>query len=155
MMENKNIFVSHYHEDSNEIDNLKNMIGSGREYEPKDSSIYENKNPNRAENIEYIKSLIRPKIKWAGTLIVMIGDNTSKSDWVQWEIEYANSLGKNIVGVYLPEYKGNAIPEALSDYADSVVDWDTKQMNKALSGNSEYCERFRQSIKIPLSRENC
>lgn len=154
-MENKNIFVSHYHDDANEIDKLKQMIGSGKQYEPKDSSIYEDKNPNKAENIDYIKSLLRPKIKWAGSFIVLIGDNTSKSDWVQWEIEYANSLGKNIVGVYLPDYKGNEIPEALSDYADSVVDWDANQMNGALSGNSEYCERFRNSIKIPLSRENC
>lgn len=154
-MENKNIFVSHYHEDSNEIDNLKQMIGSGNQYEPKDSSIYEKKNPNTAENTEYIKSLLRPKIKWAGSLIVMIGDNTNTSDWVQWEIEYANSLGKNIVGVYLPDYKGNEIPEALNDYADSVVDWNPNQMNRALSGDSIYCERFSKSIKIQLSRDNC
>lgn len=99
MSNTKNIFVSHYHSDAEKIEQL-NALLNRHGLKMKDSSIYENKNPNNAHNEEYIKSLIRPRIEWAGTLVVLVGKDTSKSDYVNWEIEYAAQKGKRIVGVY-------------------------------------------------------
>ena len=97
----KNIFVSHYHTDAERIEDLKSLLGK-HGMTMKDSSIYESKNPNNAHNEEYIKSIIRPRIDWAGTTVVLIGKDTSKSEYVNWEIEHAARKGKRIVGVYLP-----------------------------------------------------
>ena len=88
MSDIKNIFVSHYHTDAERIEDLKSLLGT-HGMTMKDSSIYENKNPNNAHNEEYIKSIIRPQIDWAGTMVVLIGKDTSKSEYVNWEIEHA------------------------------------------------------------------
>ena len=92
----KNIFVSHYHVDAERIENLKLLLGK-HGMTMKDSSIYESKNPNNAHNEEYIKSIIRPRIEWAGTTVVLIGRDTSKSEYVNWEIEhiFQNGFGAN------------------------------------------------------------
>lgn len=100
MDKTKNIFVSHYHTDADSILKLKSLLDR-HGLKMKDSSIYESKNPNNANNEEYIKSLIRPRIDWAGTTVVLIGKNTSKSDYVNWEIEHAASKGKRIVVLIL------------------------------------------------------
>lgn len=111
----KNIFVSHYHTDATRIEDLKSLLNR-HGMAMRDSSIYENKNPNNAHNEEYIKSMIRPQIDWAGTTVVLIGRDTSKSQYVNWEIEYAARKGKRIVGVYLPGQSDSELPEALKKY---------------------------------------
>ena len=55
MSDIKNIFVSHYHTDAERIEDLKSLLGT-HGMTMKDSSIYENKNPNNAHNEEYRKS---------------------------------------------------------------------------------------------------
>lgn len=55
MDKTKNIFVSHYHTDADSILKLKSLLDR-HDLKMKDSSIYESKNPNNANNEEYIKS---------------------------------------------------------------------------------------------------
>ncbi len=135
-MKTINIFVSHHHSDAETIKQLTDLMGKLHNYELRDSSIYEEKSPNKAHNEDYIMSLIRPKIDWAGTIIVLIGDKTRTSEWVEWEIEYANRHGKQIIGVF---ERGLAdedalIPDGLSKYADQITNWNSENINKALDG---------------------
>ena len=53
--ENKNIFVSHQHNDADKIEAFKNLIGR-HGINMRDSSIYENKLKNNAKNEQYIKT---------------------------------------------------------------------------------------------------
>ena len=99
-----------------------------------DGSINELKNPNKAKNEEYIKSLLRPKINWASTMLVLIGDETHKSDYVTWEIEYAAKEGKRIIGIYLPGEADSIVPEALEIHGDALVLWDPSSIIKAIQG---------------------
>lgn len=48
---------------------------------------------------KYIKSRIKSKIEESKTVLVLIGKNTHSSEWVQWEIDKAVELKKNIVAV--------------------------------------------------------
>lgn len=50
-------------------------------------------------NASYIKSVIKKKILSSDTVLVLIGENTAASDWVNWEIDTAFSLNKKIVAV--------------------------------------------------------
>ncbi|WP_240740702.1 TIR domain-containing protein [Macrococcoides bohemicum] len=47
----------------------------------------------------YIKSRIKDKIDSSDKIICLVGENTSTSDWVNWELEYAHSLGKPIAAI--------------------------------------------------------
>ena len=137
MEDTKNIFVSHYHTDAKYIEQLKSLLKK-HGMKMKDSSIYEEKNPNKATNEDYIKEIIRPKIDWAGTMVVLIGSNTSKSEYVNWEIEHAAREDKRIVGVYLPSQNDEDLPEAFKIYGDSLQKWNGEKTIGAINGDNSW-----------------
>ena len=130
----KNIFVSHQHNDADKIEALKNLIGRYG-INMRDSSIYENKLKNNAHNEQYIKQeLIKPQMKWAGTVIVLIGKDTAKSDYVNWEIKTAGGMGKRVIGVYLRGAKEEDIPGELYSYGYNLVGWNGDKIVRAING---------------------
>ena len=133
----KNIFVSHYHADAKRIEDLKSLL-ERHGMTMRDGSIYENKNPNDAHNKEYIKSIIRPQIDWAGTTVVLVGKKTSKSEYVNWEIEHAARKGKRIVGVYLPGESDSELPDALKKYGDSLQKWNGESIISGIQGDDSW-----------------
>ena len=118
-----NIFISHAGKDEPYMEEFKELISS-RYDSVRDSSMYESGDKhNNATSEEYIKSIIRGQIDWAGTVIVLIGDTTAEREWVDWEIDYAERNNKNIVGVYLPGADEGDVPDALDEYANAIVGW--------------------------------
>lgn len=132
-----NLFVSHYGGDEEYISKFKNLL-SRQNYEIRDSSIVESE-PNKATNKEYIKSLIRTQIDWAGKMVVLIGPKTAERDWVNWEIKYAAQNGdKRIIGVFLQGATDADIPEALSEYGDALVGWNSGKVAAAIEGENTW-----------------
>jgi len=129
----RNIFVAHRQEDEGHIDPLKASLRSSG-LNVRDSSVYNGKNSNRAKNEEYIKRLLAQRIKWAGTVIVIVSKHTRKHDWVNWEIECAHRTGTRIVGVWADGQEECAVPEALRKYADAMVPWDANLIRDAIEG---------------------
>lgn len=130
-----NVFIPHYGKDEEYIPKLKNLL-SKKNYDLRDSSIVET-DPNNAKNQDYIKSLLRPKIDWAGTILVLIGPKTHEREWVNWEIEYANKHGdKRIVGVYIPGATDADIPDKLNEYGDACVAWNSDKLAAAIEGEN-------------------
>ncbi len=143
----KNIFVSHYHTDAEKIKKLSSLIGR-HGITMRDSSIYESKLKNNAKNEHYIKyELITPEIKWAGTVIVLIGNNTAKSDYVNWEIEAAARMGKRIIGVYLQGAKDEDVPPALLEFGNNLVGWNGEKIRRAIEGEDLDWEKADGSLR--------
>ncbi|MGA4099924.1 TIR domain-containing protein [Ralstonia nicotianae] len=144
----KNIFISHIHEDDHRLEPLKALLGkSGMEV--RDGSINSDK-PNDANNAEYIKyQILAPRIQWASVLVVLITPDTKCSDYVQWEIEYAASLGKRIVGIWDHGDAECEMPEALDRYADAVVGWQGDRITAAIEGTSNNIEHRDGSAAPP------
>ena len=112
--ETKNIFISHIHEDDEGLDKLKSLLKDNG-MTPRDYSINAD-NPNNAHSEDYIKSqVLAPRIRQSGTLVVYISPETMDSDYVNWEIEYAQKQGKRIVGVWAHGEAGCEVPEALDN----------------------------------------
>lgn len=105
---------------------------------------------NDAHNEEYVKSLLRPRIEWAGTLICLIGDKTATREWVNWEVEYAAKEGKNIVGVFLHGASESDIPESITEHADSIVSWNGDKIIDAIEGNNNF-EKPDGSPRSPIT----
>ena len=139
----RNVFISHRHEDDVLVQAFKGLI-QGRGVEIRDSSITSDR-PNRAHNVDYIKrEIIAPKIRWAGTVIVLLTADTKNHEWVDWEIEYANKHNKPIIGVWAYGSAGCELPESLEKYADAVVGWNKDRIIRALDGE----RRFEDSYGI-------
>lgn len=132
----KNVFISHVHEDDKGLNNLKNLLGS-KGLEVRDSSITSEK-PNNAKSPDYIKNeILKPRIDWAGCMLVYLSPETKDSMWVNWEIEYAHENDKTIVGVWEQGSKGCEIPEALDNYANAIVGWNGDKIIDAINGDVE------------------
>lgn len=138
-MENeKNVFVSHYNKDEENIKNLKDLLAP-QGYSLKNSSIESSKS-NDAKNEDYIKSILSKHIKWAGTFICLIGPHTHERPWVNWEIEKAYKLGKTIIGIYINGAKDSDIPDNLNKYGDALVGWSSKGIIDCINGDNNHWE---------------
>lgn len=132
--ETKNVFISHIHEDDDGLARVKDLL-SKNGLQIRDSSINSSK-PNDAQSEQYIKSqILAPQIQWASVCMVYITPDTKNSQWVSWEIEYAHKIGKRIVGVWALGANECEIPEALDQYADAVVGWNSGRIIDAINGD--------------------
>ena len=95
----RNVCISHLNEDDEGLDKLKRLVRK-RGLSLRDASI-SSENPNNATNPDYIKSdILAPRIQWASVLVVYVTPKTKSSEYVNWEIEYAQKNDKRIVGVW-------------------------------------------------------
>jgi hypothetical protein len=132
-----NIFVSHRHEDDSLVADFRTLL-EGRNVTIRDSSITSD-NPNNATSEAYIKAeILAPNIRWAGKVVVIITPDTMNHPYVDWEVEYAERCGKEIVGVWAPGCTGCELPEALERHADSIVSWDAAKIIDALNGGGSW-----------------
>jgi len=141
----KNVFISHHHQDDAQVDRLTSLLG-------KNGCLVRNSSirakPANQERLQkglikesVIRRLLRMKMSWAGTVIVLIGKETHSRPWVNWEIREAIKQGKNIVGVYEYGLKEKVeIPEAMRDYSTSIVGWNPDSIINAINGIPSFQE---------------
>ncbi len=135
----RHVFISHHHADDSEVSKLSDLL-TRRGYDIRNSSIRAKPaNQRRLDQglvkDETIRRLLRMKISWASTVVVLVGKDTHKRPWVNWEIEQANKQGKRIVGVYVRGGTEADLPPALTKYATSeVVGWNAEAVMNAIDG---------------------
>lgn len=129
----KNVFISHIHEDDEGLGKLKGLLKDNG-MAIRDYSINSD-NPNNAHSEEYIKSeILAPRIQQSSTLVVYISPDTKTSDYVNWEIQYAQKLDKKIIGVWAWGEAGCEIPVALDNCYDAIVGWNGNNIVDAING---------------------
>ena len=87
--------------------------------------------PVNSDDPAYITRKVREQLKGTSVTVVLIGDKTWKSTWVEKEVRM--SLDKKppngIVGIRLKE--GVRTPESLKDCGAEVVDWKPDEFEAA------------------------
>lgn len=147
----RHVFISHHHADDAEVNKLTGLLTrSGHDI--RNSSIRAKPaNQRRLEkglvNPEVIRRLLRRKISWAGTVVVLIGKETSTRKWVDWEINQANEQGKRIVGVYTRGGTEFDLPKDLKKFASSIVGWNSPRIMDAIDGKDF---PFEQPNGLPM-----
>ncbi len=151
----KNVFISHLHEDDEGLRKLKDLL-SKNGMDIKDSSINSDK-PNNANSPEYIKAkILAPHINWASVLLVYITPETKNSEWVNWEIEYAEKQNKRIIGIWANGDNQCEVPEALDKYAAAIVGWQSDKIIDAINGEySQFENQNSTLIERQITRYNC
>jgi len=150
----RHVFISHHHADDADVDALTSLLNRSG-HDVRNSSIRAKPaNQRRLErglvSDKTIKRLLRMKISWAGTVVVLIGKETHKRPWVEWEIEQANSQGKRIVGVYIRGMTEAGVPAALEKYASSIVGWSTDSIIGAIDGTNPSFQNPDGSTRDPV-----
>jgi hypothetical protein len=97
-MARKKVFISFDYDNDRKYKNLLLAWDSNDEF---DFELYDGslKEPINSTNATYIKSQIRPKISAATHFLCIVGKETSKSDWIEWEIDRAIEGKKKLIGV--------------------------------------------------------
>ena len=97
-MAKRKIFISYDYKNDRHYKNLLLAWDKHKNFDfsMRDHSIDVSVNSTKAK---YIRSVISGAISDATYFLVIIGTKTYKSNWVTWEIEKAESLGKRIVAV--------------------------------------------------------
>ena len=92
-------FLSFVEEDLNLVNLFRGQAKNERfDLEFADFSI---KQPFDSTNADYIARGITDQIHLATLTVCLIGPTTSRSQWVDWELDKTLELGKPIMGVYL------------------------------------------------------
>lgn len=154
MSDERHIFISHIHEDDEEVQKLKGLLEQHGMH-VKNGSVTLDKF-NDAKNEDYIKAeYLRPGIDWASVLVVVVSEDTKDSKWVNWEIEYAQQTDTRIVAVYENGEAGVELPNAAKDFADAVVSWDGQKIVDAINGEDSWQQPDGSPRPIqPLRRQN-
>lgn len=146
MANRHHVFISHHHADDAHVSRLTDMLARAG-HEIRNSSI--RAKPANQQRLDRglvsdlkIKRLLRMKMSWASTVVVLIGKETHNRPWVDWEINKANELGKRIVGVYERGGTENDIPEPFKKYGDALVAWNSDKIIGAIQGD---CDPFENS----------
>ncbi|MBX2925422.1 MAG: TIR domain-containing protein [Chitinophagaceae bacterium] len=138
----RHLFISHHHQDDAEVTNLTNLLTS-KGYDIRNSSVrMKPENQRRMEekriSDKAIERILRMKISWASTVVVLIGKDTHTRPWVNWEIDKANEQGKRIVGIYVRGGTEADIPSSLEKYASAIVGWNTDSIVSAIDGENNF-----------------
>jgi hypothetical protein len=162
MAKRRHVFISHHHADDARVSRLTAMLARAG-YEIRNSSIRakpanqrrldEKRIPERT-----LKRLLRMKMSWASTMVVLIGKETRNRPWVDWEITKANALGKRIVGVYERGGTENDVPAAFERYGDALVAWNSANIIDAIEGTCDPFERPDGQERAPIGyppRSSC
>lgn len=151
----RHLFISHHHQDDNEVSKLINLL-SNKGYDVRNSSVrMKPENQRRMEekkvSDKVIERILRMKISWSGTVVVLIGKDTHTRPWVDWEINKANEQGKRIVGVFARGGTESDIPPSLEKYSSAIVNWNTDSIMEAIDGKNSF-ESSDGSQRPPVNK---
>lgn len=109
-MPNKKIFISF---DYDKDRHYKNLLVAWDKNDLFDFNFYDGSVTAAVDSDDaaYIRRKIKEKITAAGYLLCIVGSEAHKSDWIEWEIETAKSLGLSLIGVKTDN--SNTSPSAL------------------------------------------
>ncbi len=145
MAKRRHVFISHHHADDAHVSGLTDMLKRSG-YEIRNSSIRAKPaNQRRLDEGRVsdaaIRRLLRMKMNWSSTVVVLIGKQTHARPWVDWEIRKAHQLGKRIVGVFERGGTENDVPAAFEKYGSALVGWNSKNVIGAIEGTCSPFER--------------
>lgn len=129
-MSTHNIFIPHYSGDVEHLHTLKDRLSVGG-CDVRNSSLEEDKDNKAVHNGKRVSDAviaryIRMGIRWAKTVVVILGKHTHERAWVNYEIDQAHKMGKQIIGIYKWGCKDDVIlPEAYKRYGSSPIGWNS------------------------------
>src|SRR5690606_13519877 len=138
MSDKHNIFISHYGKDDDYVQSLKSRL-KDKGYDVRNFSIDSTKHKDgRKPSDEVVKRLLNIRIKNSGTVICLIGPDTHKRKWVNYEIRKAHLEGKRIVGVYTHGSKDSVeLPETFKKYGGPLIGWNSvDKLGEIISGEN-------------------
>ncbi len=126
------IFISFRGEDQFKVFTLRGLAEfKNVTFEMDDVSLRE---AIESKDDNYIKSVIRPKIRSCEMCLCMVGENTYKSrKWIPWEITLAIEERKDVIAMRFKNLDNALTPKILIDNNIVPFNWDVDKLFKKIS----------------------
>jgi hypothetical protein len=88
--------------------------------------------PVKSNDPEYITRCVKEQLDGSSATVVLVGNETADSDWVEKEIELSIEKGNGLIGIKLdPDAE---VPDSLTNSGAEVLEWDqvTDEFNDAV-----------------------
>lgn len=123
------VFISHSWTYVKDLRKLKNLL-ENRGYFKVEFEEASPEYPINSENADYIKSVLKSKIKKSDVVLGIAGVYASYSGWMEWELDYALKKDIPIIGV-VP--RGNErISKVVSLRSKEDIRWNTESIVEAI-----------------------
>ncbi|MEG3639256.1 TIR domain-containing protein [Magnetococcus sp. PR-3] len=119
--ERKNVFISFAYEDFQDVQALRAQ--SANDNNDIAFNDYSVKEPFDSERADYIKQKLAERINQSSTTVVYLSPETSRSQWVKWEVEKSLALGKKVIAMHKGDAPPSNQPSWVNDHGVKVVSW--------------------------------
>jgi len=117
----KRVFLSFDSDDKQQVMGLRLLLANpSYELDFYDESL---KSPIDSTDATYIKRKIGDKISRASVTVCLIGFNTSKSKWVDWELEKSGDEGNTIIAMALKGVDSANLPALIKQRNLTFHSW--------------------------------
>lgn len=149
-----NLFVSYDHDDQAQVNGFKAIkFNPNHDLEFHDHSLKDAVTDRFGKPIKYppsdprsqrVRDEITAKFERASKLLVLVGDRTFDSEWVDWEVRAfykmkyplsAERTRNRIRGMRLKGSEGARLPSALLERATAALNWDPDALVRWLDEN--------------------
>lgn len=117
----RNVFISFAAEDIDEVNMLRGQAKNPNS--PMDFVDRSVREPYDSKRADYIKQRISERIRQASMTVVLLTDNSVKSQWVDWEIERSLELGRKVVAFHVGDSLPKSLPSAVVKNKIKIVPW--------------------------------
>lgn len=101
--------------------------------------------PVDSSNDQYVRNCINQELDGTSTTVVIVGENTQDSDWVDYEIRRSLEKGNGLVAVKLPGVDDEKVPDRLREAGGEVVDWSPDEFADAIERAASQRSKVGQS----------
>lgn len=122
----KRVFLSYAYEDIQQVKGLKLLLANPNyDLDFYDESLGEAVD---SQNAEYIKTVIGEKIKRSSVTVCLIGKETYKSKWVDWELSKSEKEGNKIIAMALKGIDNAVVPTLIKEKKLNFYPWNPKNL---------------------------
>ena len=93
--------------------------------------------PPRWPTSKPIREQIHKLLDESTRLVVLVGESTHESEWVDWEIRESINLGKGVVAMYQGERPPRNLPGAIKEFGIRLVPWNQSELTTAINQAAE------------------
>ena len=123
------LFISHAWRYSERYERMIGFLDAAPRFIYANHSVPENRAFGRM-SVAQLQEQLREQIRPVEVVIIIGGMYVAHSDWIQFEIDYAEFLGKPILGIR--PRGAQVMPAAVTRAADEVVNWNTDSIVGAI-----------------------
>ena len=127
------VFVSHAWEYNADYNRMVRFLNDAPNFSWRNYSVPEH-DPVDANSTGKLREALRRQLRPVNVVLILSGMYVVHSDWIQFEIDFANALDKPMIGVH--PWGQQRTPVAVSQTVNEMVRWNTSSIVSAIRRNS-------------------